>query len=213
MAKVNDFLNPESMITPGVAGGITMTITNTLTSQFSLPGRWTALAISFLCGLLVFVTKRFSFGKKLVFYVINSLIIFTVATGTNYYGTVAQTELSYKISNSLYPITKIFNPTSLYAEEVQQSQEFDEKQFKIENLNMELENLKKLLEDKQLQYNEIINVAIVDSLTTVTAINDSTKMVLEKLNNEINFIQKTIKEKQKEREELESGKKPFFKQW
>ena len=55
MAKVNDFLNPESMITPGVAGGITMTITNTLTSQFSLPGRWTALAISFLRGLLVLV--------------------------------------------------------------------------------------------------------------------------------------------------------------
>ena len=214
MAKVSDFLNPESMITPGVAGGITMTITNTLTSQFSLPGRWTALAISFLCGLLVFVTKRFSFGKKLVFYVINSLIIFTVATGTNYYGTVAQTELSYKISNSLYPITRIFSPTNLYAqEEVQPKQEFDEKQFKIENLNMEIENLEKLLNDKQLQYDEIITVAIVDSLITVTTVNDSTKIVLEKLNNEINFIQKTIKGKLKEREELESKKKPFFKQW
>lgn len=213
MAKVNDFLNPESMITPGVAGGITMTITNTLTSQFSLPGRWTALAISFLCGLLVFVTKRFSFGKKLVFYVINSLIIFTVATGTNYYGTVAQTELSYKISNSLYPITRIFSPTNLYAEEVQRNQELDEKQFKIENLNMEIENLKKLLNDKQLQYDEIVTIAIVDSLTTVTTVNDSTKIVLEKLNNEIHFIQKTIKGKQKEREELESSKKPFFKQW
>ena len=213
MVKINDFLNPESMITPGVAGGITMTITNTLTSQFSLPGRWTALAISFLCGLLVFVTKRFSFGKKLVFYVINSLIIFTVATGTNYYGTVAQTELSYKISNSLYPITRIFSPTNLYAEEVQRNQELDEKQFKIENLNMEIENLKKLLNDKQLQYDEIVTIAIVDSLTTVTTVNDSTKIVLEKLNNEIHFIQKTIKGKQKEREELESSKKPFFKQW
>ena len=213
MVKVNDFLNPESMITPGVAGGITMTITNTLTSQFSLPGRWTALTISFLCGLLVFVTKRFSFGKKLVFYVINSLIIFTVA-GTNYYGTVAQTELSYKISNSFYSITKIFSPANLYAqEEVQQKQEFDEKQFKIENLNMEIENLIKILNDKQLQYDEIITIAIVDSLTTVTTVNDSTKIVLEKLSNEINFIQKTIKGKQKEREELESSKKPFFKQW
>lgn len=213
MARVNDFLNPESMITPGVAGGITMTITNTLTSQFPLPGRWTALAISFLCGLLVFVTKKFSFWKKLIFYFINSLIIFTVATGTNYYGTVAQTEVAYKISNSLSPITKIFSPTSLYAQEVQQSQEFDEKQFKIKNLNMEIENLKKLLDDKQLQYNEIKEVETIDSLTTVAAINDSTKIVLEKLNNEIIFIQKTIKEKQKEREELESGKKSFFKKW
>ncbi len=214
MAKVSDFLNPESMITPGIAGGITMTITNTLTSQFSLPGRWTALAISFLCGLLVFVTKKFSFMKKLVFYVINSLIIFTVATGTNYYGTVAQTELSYKISNSLYPITKIFSPTNLYAQdEIQQEQEFDEKQFKIDNLNMEMENLKKLLDDKKLQYNEIKGVETADSLTIVTTVNDSTKIVLEKLNNEINFIQKTIKGKQKEREELESSKKPFFKQW
>ena len=49
--KLGDFINPNSMITPGAAGGITMAITNVLTSQFDgLPGNWTALILSFLFG-------------------------------------------------------------------------------------------------------------------------------------------------------------------
>ena len=43
------------MITPGAAGAFTMVITNTMCSQFEqLPANYTALAVSFLFGAMVF---------------------------------------------------------------------------------------------------------------------------------------------------------------
>src|SRR5438309_9701336 len=46
------------MLTPGIAGGVTMLIANALWVAFSLPPRWTSLVLSFLLGLLVFVATR-----------------------------------------------------------------------------------------------------------------------------------------------------------
>ena len=84
--QLTDFLNPNSMITPGAAGGATMIITNTLCSQFDvLPGNWTALALSFLFGSLTFVYSA-SVLKRAVYLVINSLIIFVMAHGSNSIG-------------------------------------------------------------------------------------------------------------------------------
>lgn len=83
MAQPSEFLNPKSMITPGVAGGLTMLITNALGSQFDLPGSWTSLTLSFLFGLLVFGATTIPVIQRVLFYVINSLIIFSVAVGTN----------------------------------------------------------------------------------------------------------------------------------
>jgi energy-coupling factor transporter transmembrane protein EcfT len=54
--KAQQFLNPKSMITPGVAGSMVMLITNTLVIQFGLPGRWISLSLSFLLALVVFLT-------------------------------------------------------------------------------------------------------------------------------------------------------------
>jgi hypothetical protein len=51
MVDVQDFANPRSMITPGVAGAITVFITNAVGAQFSLPLNRLGLAISFLLGL------------------------------------------------------------------------------------------------------------------------------------------------------------------
>lgn len=82
MADTGEFLNPKSMVTPGVAGGLTMLITNALAKQFDLPGNWTGLSVSFLFGLLVF-GAALSLAQRLMFYVINSLIIFSVAVGAN----------------------------------------------------------------------------------------------------------------------------------
>jgi hypothetical protein len=56
MAEVQDFANPRSMITPGVAGAITVFITNAVGTQFSLPLNRVGLAISFLLGLIVFTS-------------------------------------------------------------------------------------------------------------------------------------------------------------
>jgi hypothetical protein len=86
MAKVDDFLKPESMMTPGVAGAITMTISNTLWVQFGLQQRWCALALSFAFGALVFAATRIPIWQRAVYYVLNSLIIFSAAAGGNYIG-------------------------------------------------------------------------------------------------------------------------------
>jgi hypothetical protein len=76
------------MVTPGVAGSTTMLITNALCSQFpALQPRWTALAISFAFGLLVFsASMDMAAWQRLLYYVFNSLIIFSVGVGTNYVG-------------------------------------------------------------------------------------------------------------------------------
>jgi len=81
-----EFLNPNSMITPGAAGAFTMVITNTLCQQFEqLLPNYTGLAVSLMFGAVVF-----GYGASLVtramYFVINSLIIFVVANGSNAIG-------------------------------------------------------------------------------------------------------------------------------
>ena len=63
-----------------------MLITNTLAFQFGFLSRaWIGLALSFLFGTLVFVVAG-GILTKAVFYVLNSLVIFCVAQGTNVVG-------------------------------------------------------------------------------------------------------------------------------
>ena len=87
-AKVDEFLQPKAMLTPGIAGGVTMLIANALWVAFSLPPRWTSLVLSFVLGLLVFVAKGGSvpLWQRAIYYLLNSLIIFSVSIGTNYVG-------------------------------------------------------------------------------------------------------------------------------
>jgi len=86
-AKVDEFLQPKAMLTPGIAGGVTMLIANALWVAFSLPPRWTSLVLSFGVGLLVFVAKGgVPAWQRAVYYILNSLIIFSVSIGTNYVG-------------------------------------------------------------------------------------------------------------------------------
>lgn len=79
---VRDFLHPASMLTPGLAGAVTMMITNALANQFEVEPSWTGLIISFICGLLVLVSNVV-WWQKAVYYVLNSLIIFCVAAGSS----------------------------------------------------------------------------------------------------------------------------------
>lgn len=94
MNDIDRFLSPESMLTPGLAGGMTMGITNALAFQFGLDApqpALIALVLSFLFGLCVFVSAKSGIrrGVKALFWVINSLVIFTVAAGSNSIGTAA----------------------------------------------------------------------------------------------------------------------------
>jgi len=82
---MTEWLNPKSMTTPGVAGGLTLMITNTLGNSFGTPLAWTALAISALFGLIVLVVNA-PIWQRAVFWILNSLIIFCVAMGSNIMG-------------------------------------------------------------------------------------------------------------------------------
>jgi hypothetical protein len=83
---VSDFINPNSMITPGAAGAFTMVITNTLCGQFAgLPGNWTALGVSFLFAALTFFYTA-KLPVRVIYFLINGLIIFVMAHGSNTVG-------------------------------------------------------------------------------------------------------------------------------
>ena len=83
---IQDFLTPEAMLTPGVAGSMTMMITNALATNFNMPRAWLGLSLSFVFGLLVLVSTK-GFLLKALFYFLNSLVIFCVAVGANGLGT------------------------------------------------------------------------------------------------------------------------------
>lgn len=91
METPKEFLNPNAMLTPGIAGAVAMTIANTLSAQFGLSEPVVALICSFLIGLLVATVKTVPSWKKYVYYVFNSLVIFTMAVGSNTLGQVAGT--------------------------------------------------------------------------------------------------------------------------
>jgi hypothetical protein len=92
-SPIDQFLTPESMLTPGIAGATAMMITNALGNNFDMSLRWTALILSFVFGLLSIMTNR-SLPVKLLFYVLNSLVIFCVASGANTIGQKVQVKTS-----------------------------------------------------------------------------------------------------------------------
>lgn len=82
--ELNEFLNQKSMLTPGAAGGSTLLITNALGSTFGLPLGYVALLISGLFGLSVAaLAAGVPVWQRGVFFVLNTLIIFCVAMGSN----------------------------------------------------------------------------------------------------------------------------------
>ena len=86
---MEEYLNSKAMIAPGVAGATTTTIAGTMASVFGWPGSYTALIVSFLLGVIVFSDKNVPFLQRLVLYLVNSMIIFTVAVGLNTAGAAA----------------------------------------------------------------------------------------------------------------------------
>ena len=96
---MEEYLNSKAMVTPGVAGATATTIAGTMASVFGWPGSYTALIASFLLGALVFSDKSVSLLQRLILYLVNSTIIFTVAVGLNTAGAAAtQTDEARKRS-------------------------------------------------------------------------------------------------------------------
>jgi len=63
--------------------------------------------LSFLLGLLAFVATKIPLWQRAVYYLLNSLIIFSVSIGTNYVG-VGLTHPPGQQSNAVQPGTRMF---------------------------------------------------------------------------------------------------------
>lgn len=81
---IGEFLNAKAMLTPGACGALAMSLSNTIGSVVHAPQKWICLAISFLMGTVVLAGGIKSLWQKVIFYVLNSLIIFSMAAGTNW---------------------------------------------------------------------------------------------------------------------------------
>ncbi len=85
----SEFLNPKSMLTPGICGAVIMVAANALGLAFKLEdsGRSVVcLVLSFLAGTMVFAAGVKHLVPRVAYYVFNSLIIFSTAAGVNFSG-------------------------------------------------------------------------------------------------------------------------------
>jgi hypothetical protein len=83
----SEFLNSKSMLTPGAAGALVMVLANSLHGAFpELEAKHIAITLSFLIGGIVFVDVGAGIGKRICFYVLNSLIIFAMSSGATHIG-------------------------------------------------------------------------------------------------------------------------------
>ena len=84
---MEQFLNPRSMITPGIAGGMIMLLANSVCFVFpDIPFRYVAFALSFLIGFGTVAAGGEHLAKKAVYWVANSLIIFSMGIGASNIG-------------------------------------------------------------------------------------------------------------------------------
>jgi len=113
----SEFLNPSSMLTPGLAGIVVMTLSNTLTVVANLPPAYIALALSFLVGALV-LQMGGTVLRRLVYYVLNSLFIFNMAIGGNAVGLqLRQAEVA-----SVAIVSNAFAQSSTHLEDLRKQQ-------------------------------------------------------------------------------------------
>lgn len=81
-----DFLNPRSMLTPGIAGSVVMVIANTMWLEFMIPQKWTALVLSFLIIVPILMQFGVSLLENIIYFMFNGLIIFALSVNTNFAG-------------------------------------------------------------------------------------------------------------------------------
>jgi len=108
---MTDFLNPKSMVTPGMAGALVMFLSNAICFQFpEMAPRWTALLLSFALGGIVIAAAKLQRLPAAGFWLINSLIIFAVAAGSA--GVAAKTTTQSTV-NSTISMMDVLIPNAL----------------------------------------------------------------------------------------------------
>lgn len=86
--QIDEFVNPKSMLTPGAAAAVVATVAGAIFSTFGLQLPFVLLFCSLFVGAVVFFSREFAdpgmrIHVKTFFYVLNSFIIFAMATGTH----------------------------------------------------------------------------------------------------------------------------------
>lgn len=85
MATLNDFLNPTSILTPGIAGGMATTIALPLATNFGFSIPWITLGASLLLSLAI--VSRFeaqiALSQRSLYCILNTLIIFSTSAGAS----------------------------------------------------------------------------------------------------------------------------------
>ena len=86
MPAYDEFVNPKSMLAPGVAGVMIIAITNAIAVNFDLPSPWLGLFVSGFFAAAAVAHAQMRVIGKTFFGVLNTWIIFSVALGTNTLG-------------------------------------------------------------------------------------------------------------------------------
>lgn len=110
------FLNPRSMLTPGVAGSVVMVIANTMWIEFMIPQKWTALVLSFLIIIPILMQFGVSLIENIIYFMFNGLIIFALSVNTNFAGRKLQDIVSRDQKVSVSEV--VTSPKALAAEMV-----------------------------------------------------------------------------------------------
>ena len=81
-SQVQEFLNPQSMLTPGAAGTLDLTFSKSLEPVLHVNILQLMLFFGFLIGSIVFLCEaRVKLPQKILYYLLNSLIIYCFAFG------------------------------------------------------------------------------------------------------------------------------------
>lgn len=115
-AGVGEFLNPKSMLTPGICGAVIMVVANTLGTAFELAGptrSLVCLGLSFLAGTLVFAAGVKKLLPKIAYYIFNSLIIFSAAAGVNFSGQKALGDTAPAAASTTNTVTVVVTNTQV----------------------------------------------------------------------------------------------------
>ena len=83
MIKIKDFVNPNSMLTPAIAASIIMINANVLWVNSGMTPKYAVLVLCLLICLIVLAIFRAPLWQKLVYYIINVVIVFSVSAGSN----------------------------------------------------------------------------------------------------------------------------------
>jgi hypothetical protein len=142
---MNEFLNPKSMLTPGIAGALVMFLSNAIVQQFpEIAFRYVALGLSLLVGGLVFTATAMEIIYRVGFWLINSLIIFAMGVGSSNIGAnLTQDKVAADNPGLEVPTSfEEFFISSSWAQPGATEGHSQESQRKLEELRMEQERLR-----------------------------------------------------------------------